>query len=547
MHALKLAGTCAILFGLVLFFSASPSNAVNHQPSILLQPSAPKTSDSQPAQFPGVINYITRTILLDNYGTFSTQDIMAFANYGTSPIQFFYMCLNQTEATELFEMVAQVASGERLHVEAQGFTLNGYSTWKITLPSPVMPGCQSNITVRQYFKNATSVIVDSTGGVNFVLFHSLYTIVPYTISGSKTTVSFPSLTSMENYSPEPLTKTSNTFVYFNGSFSPFQSTMLYMKFQNNDASVVRTISSVLTIEISSNSDWMVSDEVVVENLGRPAISTIMFVVPNKAHAFSAMDSLVYIKGIHDNNLTWGNNFKNITIELGYTRYPIKTNERFAFTFSFLLPPANRLVAGDNKNAISIDIFQICFNPWAMENVKVRIALPQAMRIDLLNVIPDAVDNSNNIQYIIYSQAGATIISSKLVTVVYTYNILEMQERPLLIALIAGIISIFLTSLPFLTFSSPASVCLSSEPYFSLIRSKDPQVRNILWRVVLKTTSPALRSDLGLSSTSQLSGYSMLNPYMEKSSYSRIGRVCNCKCHFINLARAATPASATAVS
>src|SRR5271157_50685 len=448
-RVMKIAGLCIFLFGIVLFFSASPNNAVNHQAVSISQPSIPGSSDTQPAQFPGKITYITRFMQLDGYGTFSTQDIIAFINDGNAPIQYFFVCLNQSEAVQMYDMIAQTVAGERLYIEAQPYTLNGFSTWKITLASPLLPGAQGNLTVWQYFTNATVVTTNSTTA-NFVLFHTLYTIVPYSVDFTKTTVTIPALSSPtpptmfadKDCYPAPLTTTSNQLIYTNSSALPFNSAMLYMNFTNSATFVVKTTSSTVTVEVSATSDLKVSDDVVIQNFGIPAVPTLMFIVPKDAYGINAVDSLAYIKGIHDDNLTWGN-FKNITMDLTYTRYPIKTNERFSFTFYFMLPKANRLVTGDTKNAISLDLFQLCFNPWAMENVRVQIALPQATSIDILNVIPDAVNNVNDVQYIVYTQTGTSLFSTKLVTVVYTYNLLAMQTRPLLIALIVGLAAMFL--------------------------------------------------------------------------------------------------------
>lgn len=440
-RALKFAGMCFFLFGIVVLFSAYPNNAANQQTPQVLQPSTPASSDSQPAQFPGSITYITRSIWFDSYGTFYTVDTIAFINNGTSPIQYFYMCLNQTQASQMYEMLAQTVAGERLHVEAQSYTLNGYNVWKITLATPLLPGFQSNFTVWQYFANAVTITANSKGA-NFVLFHSLYTIVPYAVRETFTTVNVPPLTLFLDHYPVPTTTTSNEYIYLDHDMGAFYSPTFYLHFQNNDTTVVETQSSVVTVELSNTVDWTVSDAVVIENLGIPAVSTLMFIVPKDAHGFTAYDSLAFIQGVSDNNLTWGS-FKNITINLSYTRYPIKTNEHFSFTFSFLLPSANRIITGDTQNAISLDIFKLCFNPWFMNDVQVRIALPQAMSIDLLNVPPNAVDNVNDIQYLVYMRTGTTMMSSKIVTVIYTYDILAMQTRPLLIALIAGLATTFL--------------------------------------------------------------------------------------------------------
>jgi hypothetical protein len=225
---------------------------------------------------------------------------------------------------------------------------------------------------------------------------------------------------------------------------PFFTNFLYVSFKHTSVSFTETDSSIVTITAGMQ-NWQVSDAVEITNKGTVDLSTLVFNVPSDAYDFTAEDHLGFISGVVDPD-TEADGFTDVSINLLVNRYKVTSNNKIAFTFKFKLPiTTSRVVQGDTKNALFVDIFRIVRNPWVMRNVEVRIGLPEAsfIEFDMLNSKPEAVDSQDGVQFLIYRQSAAVPESSKVVTIMYEYSTLAMQTRPLIIALVVGLVAMFL--------------------------------------------------------------------------------------------------------
>ncbi|NMC05258.1 MAG: hypothetical protein GYA24_08610 [Candidatus Lokiarchaeota archaeon] len=427
-------------------------------------------SDATPSEFPGRITYLARAALVDNYGTFSTQDKITYRNTDPEPVSYFYICLNESQTTQLYEMTVSGISGERFYYTLLGTKLSGYNTWQITFPSPVMPDCEIDFVVTRYFDGAiTSSVTNAT--MFATLYHTTFPIVPYHVDIVTCAVTFPQNTNITSYIPASGEQTNNVIRFSAVDSYPFSTYLLHVAFNHQSSTFCETEKSVITITAGMES-WHVSNVVTITNKGTIDLTTLTFTVPSDAYEITAKDTLSFIQGVNNPNTDPDVKFKNVTINLLVNRYKVTTGMMFSFTLSFRLPLTTaRAMRGDTKNAIFVDIFQIVNNPWHMKDVEARIALPQASSIDfsLLNSNPSAVDNKDGVQYLIYRNAGATRFSSKVITVMYEYSSLAMQIRPLEITLVAGLIAMFfiIARKAMLRYAQPVSTIAMDIPVDSL--------------------------------------------------------------------------------
>nr|MDO8113236.1 hypothetical protein [Candidatus Sigynarchaeota archaeon] len=440
LRVLRLSVVISFLVGIASVFSALHGMALNNEVRGQSGLGSPMASELPPAAFPGKMVFVSRSMTLDDFGIFYTKDVIILQNTDSEPIQTFYICLNETQTSQLYEMYARSMAGDDYLVEAQPFKLNGFNAWKITFPAPLMPGVQMNFTVWQYFHGAARFITNNT--VNGVIYHGVYTITPYYTDTIMSTITLPISTSIHTFLPDYGKLVNTQITFSNQNATPFYTQLMYVDFANPNLVVVETERSTVTIEATSLHDWEISDDVTITNLGLQNLNSLTFIVPEDAYEFSAKDFIGIIMGVTNTSVV--GDYKNLTISLLENRYAITTNNKFGFTLSFKLPLANRLIAGDAKNAIIIDIFHVVRNPWIMRNVQVRIAFPQATSIDfnILNMVPDSVDNQDGIQYFMYSRAALSPTSSKILTVIYDYSSFDMQLRPLLITLVVGLLATF---------------------------------------------------------------------------------------------------------
>jgi hypothetical protein len=405
----------------------------------------PVASDPLPTVFPGRISYITRTIKFTEFGTLYTKDLISFRNTDSEPLSAFYICLNQTLSEQLYDMTVKGVSGEIYPFNELSYKLSGYNTWKITFPAPLMPGTQTNFTVTSYFNGAVTHNTNSSG-LHGTLYHLVYTLTPYYTDKTSVLVEFPLSTDILVFEPTLYGTRENNKIKFSATDStPFFSSLLYVKFTHANMNYIETEKSIVTIT-TGEMDWDVSADLVISNLGPTSLSSLTFMVPKDAYGFTAKDNLASIGGLSDPDTeSITGDYKNITINLLVNRYAITTGFKMEFTLSFRLPiVASRIVQGDLRSAIFIDVYRIVRNQWITRNVEIRIALPQATAIDfnLLNVQPEAVDNQDGIQVLIYKTDAVAQSTSKKIMFMYAYSGMSMQSRPLLIALVTGLAVMF---------------------------------------------------------------------------------------------------------
>jgi hypothetical protein len=403
-------------------------------------------SDAMPSSFQGRITYLSRSAFVDAFGTFYTKDSITFINTDSEPANFFYICLNETQTSQLYEMIVTGISGERYSYQLLGTKLSGYNTWKITFPGAVMPGGEINFVVSRFFYGAMNTVVNGSGLFG-TIYHTTFPITPYYVDVESCAVKLPQGSDITEFQPiygEKEVGKNNVINFAATNMFPFFTNLLYVAFKHTAVAFTETDRSVVTVTAGMQ-NWQVSNVVEITNKGTADLSTLIFTVPSDAYEFTAKDHLSFIAGVADTETEIGG-FKNVTINLLANRYKITSNNKFAFTFSFKLPiTTSRVVQGDTRNALFVDIFQLVYNPWVMRNVEVRIGLPQAsfINFNLLNAMPEAVDNQDGLQYLIYRQSAAVPDSSKLVTVMYEYSTLAMQTRPLIIALVVGLVAMFI--------------------------------------------------------------------------------------------------------
>ncbi len=400
-------------------------------------------SDEMPSSFQGRIPGLSRSIYLDSYGTFFTKDSITFKNTDSEPVNYFFICLNETQTSQLYEMIVSSISGERYQYNLMGTKLSGYNTWRITFPSPVMPGGQCDFVISRFFHGAmASEVIGSSVFAN--IYHTTFPITPYYIDTETCTMVLPQGSDITDYQPSFGERTNNIIRWSANDNFPFFTNLLHVAFNHQSSGFTETEQSVVTITANMQ-DWLVSDYVEIKNFGTVDLTSLIFTVPSDAREFTAKDHLGFISGVKDST-TVKDGFKNVTINLLLNRYKVTSNNKISFTFEFRLPLTSaRVVQGDTRNALFVDVFKVVRNPWITRNVEARIALPQASYIDfgLLNAKPDAVDNQNGMQYLIYRQSAIVPESSKVVTVMYEYSTLAMQTRPLIITLVIGLVAIFL--------------------------------------------------------------------------------------------------------
>jgi len=384
-----------------------------------------------------------RYAILDNYGTFSTKDSIVFMNTDSEPTSHFFICLNEEQTSQLYEMIVTGITGERYNYVRLGSKLASYNTWRISFPGPLMPGESCQFDILRFFHGVMTSTMNQTNMV-VNIYHTTYPLTPYYTDLETCQLTLPQGSDITEYQPESGERTNNIINFAAKNMFPFFTNYLHVSFKHASVSFTETSNSVVTITTSMQ-NWRVSNLVEIKNTGTVNLTSLIFTVPSDATDFTGKDYLGFISGVVDTKVVRGG-FKNVTINLLLNRHKITPNNKFSFTFEFKLPfTSARVTQGDTRNALFVDIFQVVKNPWIMRNVEVRIALPEASYIDfnLLNAKPTAVDNQNGMQYLIYRQSGTAPESSKVVTIMYEYSSLAMQTRPLIITLVVGLVATFL--------------------------------------------------------------------------------------------------------
>ncbi|MHA1683134.1 MAG: hypothetical protein ACTSUE_19500 [Promethearchaeota archaeon] len=435
---------CAsMVFGFFLGFlvSSGANSATTNVDSSL------STSDLPQTSFPGRVINLERLVRFDDYGQLFTKDIVKFSNDGLDPIVDYYFCLDQHQSDTLYGGYAKTKTGTKLDLERVVYDINGYNTWKVTFPSILFPGDTAEFTIWQYFSGPT---VDTNQTTSVVEFNaSIFTIVPYIIDKITTGVKLPTSSILMEHDPiYPDDQAgANAIDYTSLASTPFNDVPLYVKFNNGITKILQSDRAVVTVDVNTYGDWKVTSELLVHNLGKQSISTLIFTVPVDAKNFKAEDSIGEIFGLTDPEIDddYELEYKNVTLDLTNNRYEITSDSKFALTFSFTLPGKGRVSKGAGENIIYMDIYSICSNPWITRDLSIKVGLPQVKSVDFnnVNVLPEEVDNVDGVQYLIYRENAFSSFKSNLIIIHYKYSNFAMQARPLLISLVVGVVTSFL--------------------------------------------------------------------------------------------------------
>ncbi|MBD3187723.1 hypothetical protein GF325_12885 [Candidatus Bathyarchaeota archaeon] len=442
-----IAFACTFIIMGSLIATRSMQRVGNPGSSDLLQ--APASSDLPATTFPGKATHIQRVVAIDSFGTFYTKDTVTFKNDGTEPIQEYYFCLNQYQVNNLYDTIAKLKTGAHLQVERIIYNLNGFNTWRVLLPNVLFPGETITFQVWQYF-NALDITVDAENAT--VQFNSsTFAIIPYQTDLIETAIKLPPSSVIQEYLPDfPGAESGPNSLDFSSQLSaPFNNIELYVKFINNIATFIENEKSIKTIKVSTNHAWKVSDHVVVKNVGKASITTLTFTVPREATNFKAKDSIGIVNGlsvqeIEDTVENEDVKTKNVTINLKSNRYVITSGKKLSLTLSFSLPAKDRMSNGAGQNIVLFDVYSISRNPWISRDTDVKVGFPQANTIntdDLLSM-PDEMDFSDGFQYLVFKESIMGPNSYKPINVQYTYSNFQLQGRPLLLALVFGVITSF---------------------------------------------------------------------------------------------------------
>jgi hypothetical protein len=392
------------------------------------------------------VTSIYRFIEIGDYGRFWTRDDITFANTGDVPVQSFYICLNETEASQMYDMVVFNYDNLMLPVTPLAYRLNGYIAYRIDFPDPLLTGEQIKFQVWQYFQNNVQFSLIN-GDQDFQYYHSIFTIVPYVTDFIKTEIILPAQSALIDHTPTnygPTPASTGPIIYESVLSDPFNFAVAYVHFTNLYTNYVQSLSFSTVIKVSSLTAWTVSASTVVDNLGKNVLSDLIFTVPADAYNFTAKDNIGDIMLTPQASLTPPTgSFWNISVPLMTgNRYQIPSGGKMDITFSFRLPMTNRILVGDLSNLVLVDLYRTCSMPWLLENYQVVVVLPASAGIDFskLNIFPTSVDNTAGNQELTYANEGASGQSATILTVMYTYSAADMQARPLLLALLAGIIT-----------------------------------------------------------------------------------------------------------
>ncbi|MHA1698188.1 MAG: hypothetical protein ACTSWN_05045 [Promethearchaeota archaeon] len=447
----------SFLIAITLIFSVQIIQASGVQAAGFSSGGNIRESNGSPQDFPGKIVKAYRIARVSTYGYFYVEDQVKFQNDMGIPIQEFYFCLNQSNFDQLFEIYAKDKSGSALELSRENYVLNGFYVFKIIFSAPVMPGDEIEFTIWQFFRDKLDTNVTSED-VYVTLYHSTFIITPYYSDTSKCDVKLPIGSNIISYLPQDGKKGPNSITYTIENNAPFYSPLLYVYYNNSNTYYVEVESSVRELIISPNSDLIFKDHLVIKNNGLVNISTLTFTVPGDARNFTAHDWIGNIGGITDptepTEEEFGSeertvpDYKNVTLNLMANRYQITFGRRLDLTFEFRLPRENRVSTGDYGNIVILDVYRICNYLWLARDVKIKIGLPQAISIDFtaLKALPDEVVYENGNQYLIYIEEYMAPFSSKPVLIKFTYSLVDMQKRALLIAMIVGLVCTFVISI-----------------------------------------------------------------------------------------------------
>lgn len=429
------------MIGITAAFLAMPTGSNEPGTTGVFETIDATPSSGTPTTFPGKITRALRNITVEEYGIFSTRDEIWFENDADVPISHVYVCLNQTHASALFEMRVHDVAGTRLRFEELTNLLAGFVTWRVILPRPVLPGNQRIITVFQHFHDIMDVNVTTFDQV-FVFSHAVFTITPHPAEEMRVEVKLPSIATIKSFSPSYGVEAGYILRYSALAAEPFNFEPLHVTFSSTNSRLVETVKAHTTIRVNNDRDWTVRSEIEVLNIGKVSLLNLYFHVPGDAYGIVARDSIGIINGLTTMNSTMLEGMKEVSILLTANRYIVTRDTKFSLRLQFSLPAAPRMWKGDLTSHVELDLFRTVVTPWVMRDVQVRVSLPQSTSInfDLLNVLPEMIDNVGGEDVLIFARDAVSPVHTQLAYIEFSYSTFQLQARPLLIALVFGCIA-----------------------------------------------------------------------------------------------------------
>jgi len=225
---------------------------------------------------------------------------------------------------------------------------------------------------------------------------------------------------------EPFLENLNDIKIVNFSFSHDQISKMEVKETNRE------------IFISPWGIIRVDEELIIENLGLIATSSIILNVPQNAKEIYASDDIGEILGVGFSP-SGSSGFKQVSIDLSINRVRMLPDSMYRFKIRYFLPFEDYSSINWFQESIKVDLYSTIYE-YLGNQQSIKIIIDGCFSVDYITENPEAIKRSDGTTTLVYTSNTVSPEERRIIQFTFTVDYFDLLLRPILIIFIISLIA-----------------------------------------------------------------------------------------------------------
>lgn len=402
-----------------------------------------------------LITDIQRDVNISGYGLVTINDRLTILNQNNNPINSIFISIPLNNSADLIFCKATGENMNSLLTERSNFILDDYEMIAIYFDSPLLAQQEKTIDFLHTHKNHLSFIYTGEQQ-NITITESIFPLLPYKAEGSsiKSIFRIPADSELGNYEKVDdlgfdITNTevlydltqSNYFNRLDPFLGNFNKTQREVTIICQDTSFTKIEFKEITREIDI-SPWgiiKIKENYLLENLGPIDIDIIPLHIPYNSKNIHVYDDIsdLYNTDLEDSTLF--SNKKLFSIRFSRNRIPLKPSSKISFTLEYSLDINEFSSTNWFQESIQIDLLTTTFEFLGKDQV-IKLIIEGCNDLEYISHQPDAIMDIRGSKILMYNSEFVSPIETKLILFTFSIDLFGLLFRPMIIALIIGILA-----------------------------------------------------------------------------------------------------------
>jgi len=398
-----------------------------------------------------VITDMFREATINGYGLVIFEDSISIKNFNNNPINSILVGIPVANSEDLIYFEATGASENTLFTERLNMIMKDYEMIAIYFDSPLLPHQTKSISFIHQYKN---LLAYTQLNSQFIEFSGLvYPVFPYRAEGQIYSRFYIPEGSDNIVSDWGLVFEEEKFIAyaFTAVEQQIGETTLEPFLENIDA--LRLISfsfsheQVSKMEVKETnreifiSPWgiiRIDEELIIENLGLIATSSIILNVPQNAKEIYASDDIGEILGVRISP-SGSSSSKQVTIDLSVNRVRMLPGSMYRFKIRYFLPFEDYSSINWFQESIEVNLYSTTYE-YLGNQQSIKIIIDGCSSVDYITEDPEAIKRADGTTTLVYTSNTVSPEERRIIQFTFTIDYFDLLLRPILIILTISLIA-----------------------------------------------------------------------------------------------------------